>query len=113
MRSYFRQQRKDGNVRRNNGVDEYVLSTEAKMSAYYFRFCHLIAIMNNPIVPLITTKVAEQAWELYRWYADSSIAILGSIYEENESGLRLIFGYWWIAYHRNSRQKKRKKPAYD
>jgi hypothetical protein len=87
LTKYYRQQRKDANDRKANSVEDYVMGTEAKMSAYYFRFCHIIAIMQNPMVPLITTKVAHQAWQLYRWYAESTMHILGSIYEENESGL--------------------------
>jgi hypothetical protein len=43
--------------------------------------------MQNPMVPLVTRQVADQAWQLYRWYAESTMHILGSIYEENESGL--------------------------
>jgi hypothetical protein len=87
LTKYYRQQRKDANHRKANSVEDYVMGTEAKMSAYYFRFCHLIGIMQNPMVPVITTKVAHQAWQLYRWYAESTMHILGSIYEENESGL--------------------------
>jgi hypothetical protein len=78
---------KDGNQRRANKVEDYIMGTEAKMSAYYLRFCHLIAIMQNPMVPLINVKVAEQAWVLYRWYAESTVNILSGIYTENESGL--------------------------
>ena len=39
------------------------------------------------MVPLINVKVAEQAWKLYRWYAESTVNILSGIYTENESGL--------------------------
>ena len=87
LEHYYRQQRRDANQRHTNKVDEYVMGTEAKMSAYYFRFCHLIAIAHNTMVPMITTKVAETAWKLYRWYADSTLNILSQIYQENESGL--------------------------
>jgi hypothetical protein len=87
MRDNYRQQMKDGNQRRDNKVEDYIMGTEAKMSAYYLRFCHLIAIANNPMVPLINVKVAEQAWVLYRWYAESTVNILSGIYTENESGL--------------------------
>ena len=87
LEAYYRQQMKDGNQRRENKVEDYIMGTEAKMSAYYFRFCHLIAILQNPMVPLINVKVAEQAWILYRWYAESTVNILSGIYTENESGL--------------------------
>lgn len=87
LEHYYRQQMKDGNKRHANRAEDYIMGTEAKMSAYYFRFCHLIAIANNPMVPLINVKVAEQAWKLYRWYAESTVSILSGIYTENESGL--------------------------
>jgi hypothetical protein len=87
MDRYYSQQMKDGNVRTANLLEEYVIGAEAKMSAYYTRFCHLIAIMQNPMVPLITRQVAHQAWKLYRWYAESTLHILGNIFDENESGL--------------------------
>jgi hypothetical protein len=87
LEHYYRQQMKDGNMRHANRAEDYIMGTEAKMSAYYFRFCHLIAIANNCMVPLINVKVAEQAWKLYRWYAESTVSILSGIYTENESGL--------------------------
>lgn len=87
LEKYYRQQRIDANKRHENKAEDYVMGTEAKMSAYYFRFCHLIAIAHNTMCPIITAEVAELAWKLYRWYAESTVNILAGIYTENESGL--------------------------
>lgn len=87
FRNYVRKSLTTANERITEKAEDYILGAEAKMSGYFPRLCHLIAIINNPQVPVIDIDIVHKAWTLYRYYADSTIAILNEITAESDTGL--------------------------
>lgn len=86
-RSYYRQLLQDANGRINSKADSYVIGTEAKMSAYFPRLCQILSILHNHHMPVITEETVHNAWQLYRYYAESTIRIIGGMHQEIETGL--------------------------
>jgi hypothetical protein len=85
---YFKLNREQANVRILNKTEFLLIGTEAKMSAYFSRLCQLIAILNNPIKPEITEQYVHLAWQLYKYYANSTIRIIMKMQGESETGLK-------------------------
>lgn len=87
FRSYTREQIREANKRMQDQVEAMVIGAEAKMSMYFPRMCQIIAIMRNPVEPVITAEIVHMGHRLYRWHADSTIAILRGVHSEIEGGL--------------------------
>ena len=88
-RHYYQVGLKEANIRIDGRIDNYIIGAEAKMSAYLPRLTQLIAIINNPLQPLIDIKVVEQGFKLYRYHAQATVKILKSLYKTVETGLPL------------------------
>lgn len=86
-RVYFQQSLMAANERINNRIEDYIKGAEAKMSAYLPRLIQLIAIINNPLKPLIDKNTIELGWKLYRYHAQSTVNILKSLHMTVETGL--------------------------
>lgn len=84
---YFKLNREQANERILNKTEFLLIGTEAKMSAYFPRLCQLIAILNNPNKPEITEQYVHLAWQLYKYYANSTIRIIMKMQGESETGL--------------------------
>lgn len=84
---YFKLNREQANERILNKTEFLLIGTEAKMSAYFPRLCQLIAILNNPNKPEITEQYVHFAWQLYKYYANSTIRIIIKMQGESETGL--------------------------
>lgn len=87
FRLYNKRGLKASNENITNKIEGHILATEAKMSAYFPRLCHLVAIISNQQNPIITTDVVTKSWELYRFYAESTLKIISKIKAEVDSGM--------------------------
>jgi len=87
-RYYYKLNLEQANERILNKCENLLIGTEAKMSAYFPRLCQLIAILNNPIKPEITEQYVHLAWQLYKYYANSTIRIIMKMQGESETGLK-------------------------
>jgi hypothetical protein len=87
-RYYYKLNLEQANERILNRAENLIIGTEAKMSAYFPRLCQLIAILNNPIQPEITEQYVHLAWQLYKYYANSTIRIIMKMQGESETGLK-------------------------
>lgn len=85
--SLFKQLIRDANVRIKTKAEQYIMGTEAKMSAYFPRFCQILAIIENMVAPEITVDIVNKAYKLYRYYAENTIRIIGNITSEINLGL--------------------------
>lgn len=86
-RKYFKTNLNEANKRIANKVESYIIGTEAKMSNYLPRLIQVIAILNNPYTPIITTETVELGWKLYRYYSESTVNIIKGLHNEVETGL--------------------------
>jgi len=86
-RKYHKMGLREANARINNKIEGFIIGTEAKMSAYFPRLTQVIAILNNPIKPVIDENIVELGWKLYRYYAENTVRIISSLYNEVETGL--------------------------
>lgn len=57
------------------------------MSAYFPRLVQILAIINDPKMPVITKKVVDDAHCLYKYFAKSTLGIIAKISEEINTGL--------------------------
>ena len=57
------------------------------MSAYLPRLTQVIAIMNNPINPVIDYNTVELGWKLYRYYAENTVRIISNLFSTVETGI--------------------------
>jgi hypothetical protein len=87
-RYYYKLNLEQANERILNKVENLIIGTEAKMSAYFPRLCQIISILNNPITPQITYECVHLAWHLYKYYANSTIKIIMKMQGESETGLK-------------------------
>ena len=88
-RKYFQVSLMAANDRINNRIEDYIKGAEAKMSAYFPRLTQIIAIINNPINPIIDESTIELGWQLYRYHAQSTVNILKNLHKTVETGLPL------------------------
>ncbi len=86
-RTYYRTILEEANYRIENKFDGFIIGTEAKMSAYLPRLIQILAIINNPINPIITPEIVHNGWHLYRYHAASTISIIRKLHTEIETGL--------------------------
>lgn len=86
-RKYHKQLLTEANARILSKAEEYVMGTEAKMSAYFPRLTQVLAILHNYKYPEITPAIVNAGWTLYRFYADSTIKIIAALNGEIETGL--------------------------
>jgi len=86
-RGYYKENLKEANKRILNKAEQYVIGTEAKMSAYFPRLVQLLAIINNPTTPTINVKVVEDAYTLYKYFAQSTMKIISKLTDEIDTGL--------------------------
>lgn len=86
-RDYYKENLKEANKRILSKAEQYIIGTEAKMSAYFPRLVQILAIINDPKMPVITKKVVDDAHCLYKYFAKSTMGIIAKISEEINTGL--------------------------
>ena len=86
-RSYYKSLLIEANKRIKSKSESYIIGTEAKMSAYLPRLIQIIAIIHNPVKPVITQDIVHKGWHIYRHYANSTIKIIAGLHGELETGL--------------------------
>jgi len=86
-RGYYKENLKEANKRILSKAEQYIIGTEAKMSAYFPRLVQILAIINDPKMPVITKKIVEDAHTLYKYFAKSTMGIIAKISEEINTGL--------------------------
>jgi hypothetical protein len=84
---FYRQNLADANSRMAGKAEQYIMGAEAKMSAYFPRMCHVVSICQNVLKPVVTVEIVNKAYNLYRYYAESTISIISELCAETESGL--------------------------
>lgn len=87
-RYYFKLNLQQANERIGNQAEGYIIGTEAKMSAYFPRLCQLIAIIQNFQQPHISEDIIHLGWQLYKYYASSTVKIISQLHGEAETGLK-------------------------
>jgi hypothetical protein len=86
-RHYFKTGLQEANKRIKSKIEGFIIGTEAKMSAYLPRLTQVIAILNNPINPIIDLQTVELGWKLYRYYAENTVRIISSLHKTVETGI--------------------------
>jgi len=86
-RKYYKQLLNEANTRIKSKAESYIIGTEAKMSAYFPRLVQILAIMHSPAYPIITFQTVNDGWDLYRYYAESTVKVISSLCGEIETGL--------------------------
>lgn len=86
-RKYYKELLTEANKRIKSKAEEYIIGTEAKMSAYLPRLIQILSIIYNHTGPTITEDLVHKGYELYRYYADSTIKIISGLNGEIETGL--------------------------
>lgn len=86
-RHNYKLQLEQANERITNRLDGFILGTYAKMSNYISRLTQVVAIMRNPTQPVITKEVVKLAHDLYLYYTETTIRLIGDLYKKSETGL--------------------------
>lgn len=86
-RVYYKENLKEANKRILSKAEQYIIGTEAKMSAYFPRLVQILAIINDPKMPVITKKIVDDSHCLYKYFAKSTMGIIAKISEEINTGL--------------------------
>ncbi len=86
-RMYYKTILSDANKRIKSKSESYIIGTEAKMSAYLPRLIQVIAIIHNPAAPVISQDVVHKGWQIYRYFANSTIKVISGLHGELETGL--------------------------
>lgn len=86
-RTYYRELLMQGNSRITTKAEQYIIGTEAKMSAYLPRLIQVLAILHDNVRPVITEQIVHYGWELYKYYSESTVRIIGSLHSEIDTGL--------------------------
>lgn len=86
-RNYYRENLKEANKRIMSKAEQYIIGTEAKMSAYFPRLVQILAIIIDPKAPVITSKIVHDAHTLYKYFAKSTMNIIGKLTVEIDTGL--------------------------
>jgi hypothetical protein len=86
-RSYYKELLVQGNSRISTKAEQYIIGTEAKMSAYLPRLIQVLAILHDNVRPVITEQIVHYGWELYKYYSESTVRIIGSLHSEIDTGL--------------------------
>lgn len=69
-----------------SGIDLEV-AYDGKMYGYIFKFCMILAIMDNPNKPVITDKHVRGAKGLTKYYKRTSHFLLGTLFNQSETGM--------------------------
>lgn len=86
-RKLYKANLKEANQRILNKSEQYIIGTEAKMSAYFPRLTQILAILHNPNTPEITSKIVDDSYILYKYFAKSTINIISKLSSEIDTGL--------------------------
>ena len=86
-RVYYKENLKEANKRIMSKAEQYIIGTEAKMSTYFPRLVQILAIIHDPVCPVINRKTVEDAYLLYKYFAKSTMNIISKITEQIETGL--------------------------
>ncbi len=86
-RQLYKEGLQDANKRILSKAEQYIIGTEAKMSAYFPRLVQILAILTDPVKPWITKKIVEDAHVLYKYFAKSTINIISRLSAEIDTGL--------------------------
>jgi len=86
-RKYYKENLKEANKRILSKAEQYIIGTEAKMSAYFPRLVQVLAIIQDPGMPVITKKIVDDAHTLYKYFAKSTMKIIGNLTAEIDTGL--------------------------
>lgn len=86
-RHYYKSNLSEANERIRNKVENYIIGTEAKMSAYFPRLVQIISILYSPEAPVITEDIVHKGWQLYKFYACETIRVISGLHGEIETGL--------------------------
>jgi len=86
-RKHYKAGLQDANKRIMSKAEQYIIGTEAKMSTYFPRLVQILAIITNPIHPVITKQMVEDAHTLYKYFAKSTINIISKLTAQVETGL--------------------------
>lgn len=86
-RYYYRSILTEANTRIQTKAESYVIGTEAKMSAYFPRLTQILSIIYDHTAPVITPEIVHMGYELYRYYAQSTVKVIASLNGEIETGL--------------------------
>jgi len=86
-RKYYKANLKEANKRILSKAEQYIIGTEAKMSAYFPRLVQILAIIHEPKMPVITKKIVDDAHTLYKYFAKSTMKIIGNLTAEIDTGL--------------------------
>jgi hypothetical protein len=83
----YREGIREANQRILSKAEQYIIGTEAKMSAYFPRLVQILAIIHNPERPCITDTTVQHAHDLYKYYARETVRIIGQLQQEADTGL--------------------------
>lgn len=86
-RKYYKENLKAANVRIAENLEGHIIGTQAKMSTYIPRLTQLIAIMQQPLQPIVNEEVVELGQRLFKFYASSTVNIISKIFVEADTGL--------------------------
>lgn len=86
-RHYYRENLVEANKRIKSKAENYIIGTEAKMSAYFPRLVQVLSILYNPEYPEITEDIVHKGWQLYKFYACETIRVIAGLHGEIETGL--------------------------
>jgi hypothetical protein len=86
-RKYYKQNLQSANQRIADNLEGHIIGTQAKMSSYIPRLTQLIAIINQPLQPIVTEEVVELGQQLFRFYSNSTVSIISKIFMEADTGL--------------------------
>lgn len=88
-RDYYRAILTEANTRIQTKAESFVIGTEAKMSAYFPRLTQILSIIYDHTGPVIMPEIVHMGYELYRYYAQSTVKVIASLNGEIETGLPL------------------------
>jgi len=77
----------EANERISNKLEGFILGTHAKMSNYVGRLTQVIAILANPMNPIITKDIVKISQRLYKYYTDTTIRLISKLFDVAETGL--------------------------
>jgi hypothetical protein len=86
-KKYYRDLLAEANTRIINRQESYLIGTEAKLSNYFPRLCMVLSIMFNPENPILRPDIVHKAFDLYRYYQQSSITAITGMKIQVDTGL--------------------------
>jgi hypothetical protein len=86
-RKYYKENLQSANQRIADNIEGHIIGTQAKMSTYIPRLTQLIAIINQPLHPVVTEEVVELGQRLFKFYSNSTVSIISKIFMEADTGL--------------------------